>query len=364
MNDYYATLGVGSDADEGAIKRAFREQARRLHPDVNRHDPEAEEKFKRLNEAYEVLSDPKKRAMYDRFGTARPQDMGGFGGGDFGFGTMSDVFGMFFGDMGGRRVPDLSGRDLVVEVVLDLEQAASGMSKEVSVDRSVACDACEATGARDGGHADTCDGCAGRGVVRSTQRMFLGTVTRDAVCPRCAGLGKTIADPCPECGGDGRKAASDRLTIEIPPGVDDGTTLRVSGEGDAGIRGARRGDLYVHVRIRPHEVFERHGNDLYAILPLAYPRAVLGGKLAVEGLTGEVRISVPAGTQPGDQFVVKGEGMPKLDGRGRGDLIVQATVDIPRKPGREEQKLIRQLADLEGGDGPGRLRSPRLAGNP
>lgn len=359
MNDYYATLGVARDADDTAIKRAFRDQARRLHPDVNRHDPEAEEKFKELNEAYEVLSDPKRRAVYDRFGTTRPQDIGGFGDADFGFGAMSDIFGMFFGDAGSRRAPDLSGRDLVVELELDLGEAAFGAAKDVSFERAVPCDACEATGAAGGASPEPCATCGGLGVVRTQQRTFLGVVTHEAPCARCGGLGEVIEQPCTECDGRGRVAWGDSLSVDVPPGVDDGTTLRLTGAGDAGVRGARAGDLFVHVRVRPHEVFERHGDDLYAVLPLSFSQAALGVKLTVTGLDeDDVRVSVPAGTQPGDQFVVRGAGVPRLNGRGRGDLIIQSTVEVPRRLKADERKLLQQLADKEGRDGAGRLVSP------
>lgn len=360
MADYYATLGVGRDADDSTIRKAFREQARRLHPDVNRHDPEAEEKFKALNEAYEVLSDPKKRALYDRYGTVRVQDLGGFGGEPgFGFESVSDIFEMFFGEGGVHRATDLSGRDVAVELELDLEEAAFGTTKDVSVERAVACAACDASGAADGSAPEACPECHGRGAVRTAGRTLLGTIMREATCTRCGGLGQVIKEPCKQCGGQGRALKGESLSVDVPAGVDDGTTLRVPQAGEAGVRGGRPGDLYVQVRVRRHPVFERHGDDLYAVLPLGFSQAALGGQVKVAGLDGEVSISIPAGTQPGDQFVVRGAGVPRLRGRGRGDLIVQATVQVPDKLTREERKLLEELERLEGRRHVAKLISPR-----
>lgn len=342
--DYYATLGVDRDAGDAEIKRAFRAQARQLHPDVNRHDPEAEEKFKEINAAYEVLSDPQKRAMYDRFGTTRPQDVGGFGGfSDFGFDPVSDIFGMFFGDTAARATADLSGRDLAVELEVTLPDAVFGAKKEVTLDRSVRCGACAGSGAAEGGSVETCAQCQGRGVVRTTQRSFLGSLTRQSVCPACGGVGQVVTSPCPECAGQGRRDARETLTLEVPPGAEDGTTLRISGAGEAGLRGSPAGDLYVHVRVLPHDVFERHGDNLYALLPVSFFQAALGAKVRVATLDGEERVAVPAGTQPGERFVIKGKGAGHLHGRGRGDLVLEALVEVPRKISKEKRRLLEQI---------------------
>lgn len=356
--DYYAALGVAREADEATIKKAFRARARELHPDVNRHDPEAEEKFKALNEAYEVLSDPRKRAMYDRFGTVRPEQAGGFGGG-FGFDPISDVFGMFFGDMAGAQAVDLSGRDVVAEVEVELTEAAFGGTKEIGLERLVKCEACSGTGARSGTSASTCASCGGRGAVRTQQRTFLGTVMRDSTCKSCGGLGEVIAEPCPECHGHGRKGAQETLTVDIPSGVDDGMTLRVAAAGEAGIRGGSAGDLFVHLKVRPHAVFERHGDDLYAVLPLTFAQAALGAKLTVDTLDGQARVDVPSGTQPGERIVLKGSGVPRLGGRGRGDLIVETTVVVPTKLSKEDKSLIERLKGDGAGRGKARLVPPR-----
>lgn len=361
--DYYAALGVSRDAGEDAIKKAYRTQARKLHPDVNRHDPAAEEKFKVLAEAYEVLSDPEKRAMYDRYGTVRPEDLGGFQTfGDFGFDAVSDIFGMFFGEGAGRRRVDLSGRDVGVELAIDFEDAVFGTRKDVTVDKQVLCEACEGSGAGPGTGTQTCADCDGRGVTRAMQRTFLGTVTRETVCTRCGGLGEVLSSPCGQCSGHGRHNGRDTLSVDVPGGVEDGTTLRITGAGEAGVRGGRAGDLFVQLRVAPHEVFERHGDNLYALVPLSFSQAALGTEVTVPTLDGEQSLKVHAGTQPGERFVLRGKGVVRLHGRGRGDLILETMVEVPKKLDRETRRIVEQLDRHQSPSGTARLVSPRERG--
>jgi molecular chaperone DnaJ len=359
--DYYATLGVSKDAGDQEIKKAFRTKARELHPDANPDDPAAEEQFKELAEAYEVLSDPEKKSIYDRYGTIKP-GQAGFGAAgwqDFAF-DMSDIFGMFFGDSAGtsRRV-DLSGRDVAVEIAVDLEESVSGAEKELRIDQAVACGTCSGSGAAPGSGAETCTQCGGRGSVRTTQRTILGSIMQESPCIACGGTGQVITEPCKDCGGQGRVRSQDTLSVKVPAGVEDGTTLRIPGAGEAGLRGARAGDLFVHVRVRPHKVFERIGDDLLAILPLTYAQAVLGAKLKVATLDGEAEVAIPAGTQPGERLMVRGQGIPHLRSRGRGDLYIEVTIDVPKKASREEKRLLEQMAPKAARSGRGTLVSAR-----
>jgi molecular chaperone DnaJ len=358
--DYYATLGVSRDAGEQEIKKAFRAKARELHPDTNPGDPAAEDGFKELAEAYEVLSDPEKRSIYDRYGTIKP-GQAGFGAGgwqDFAF-DMSDVFGMFFGDMPGasRRV-DLSGRDVAVEIAVDLSEAVSGADKEVRLDHAVACETCQGTGATPGSGKQTCGQCQGRGSVRTTQRTLLGSIVQQSPCVACGGSGEVVLEPCADCSGQGRARRQETLAVKVPAGVEDGTTLRIPGSGEAGLRGGRAGDLFVHVRVRRHEVFERIGDDLLAVLPVSYGQAVLGAKLTVTTFDGDAEVALPAGTQPGQRLVLRGRGVPHLRRRGRGDLYVEITIDVPKKVSRGEKRLLDELAPRAARRGHGKLVSP------
>lgn len=352
--DYYAVLGVSNDASESEIKKAFRRKARECHPDVC-GDHDAEDRFKAVNEAYDVLSDPAKREMYDRYGTVDPRAAGGHGpdlgdifGGGFG---MDDLFSVFFGGMGGggagRRVRR-EGRDMAMQVVITLEEAATGVEKEAVVNRLVPCDDCGATGSTDGSGASACPACGGSGQRRTERRTFLGVMQTLMPCEPCGGTGETIASACGECQGQGRVPDREHVTIPVPAGIDDGMQVRVPGHGEAGVRGAASGDLIVTVRVAPHEFLHREGADLHARMPLTITEAVLGAEVTVPGLSDDVTVEVPAGTQHGDVLRVRGAGMPRVRGGARGDLHVHAAVEVPRKLTKRQRELFGELAETFG----------------
>jgi molecular chaperone DnaJ len=350
--DYYAMLGVERTATETEIKKAFRRRARECHPDVcNDHD--AEERFKSVNEAYDVLSDQTKREMYDRYGTVDPRmggggpDIGDIFGGGFG---MDDLFSVFFGGMAGgaSRRARTQGRDMAVQLTITLEDAAAGIEKEIAVNRLVPCEECGATGSNDDSGTRQCPDCGGAGQRRTQQRTFLGVMQTVAPCDRCSATGQVIESPCPECAGQGRVPDRDHVPVSIPAGIEDGNQIRVRGVGEAGFRGAGAGDLLVTVRIAPHEFLHREGSDLHARMPLTVTEAALGAEMHVPGIDDDIAVTVPAGTQFGDQIRVRGAGMPRLRGSGRGDLIVHAAVEIPRKLTKEQREILSQLAGTFG----------------
>lgn len=362
--DYYEVLGVEREASPEEIKKAFRSRARDVHPDTSEHE-NAEELFKELNEAYEVLSDPEKRASYDRFGSAGPQ--GGFPGGGYGYGDpfgggMGDLFSVIFdGVMGGaaRQQMRTDGRDMAAQVVVTLEEAASGVAKEVTYGRVASCDRCSGTGAAEGGSLKTCPTCQGSGQVTSTRRTFLGTFQSQAPCDTCGSAGTVVEPPCPACGGQGRVQARESVTVDIPAGVRDGQTLTVPDKGEAGFRGASSGDLIVTVRVRPHEFLHREGDDLHARAAVPMTVATLGGEIEVPGLTGPVTVKVPAGTQNDDTLVARGAGMPRQRG-GQGDLIVHANVVVPKKLSKAQRKALEEFAATMGeAHAPSRLERVR-----
>jgi molecular chaperone DnaJ len=353
--DLYEALGVPRDASTDEIKRAFRRLARELHPDTN-PDPEAEARFKVVAHAYEVLSDPEKRRQYDRFGTvgagAGAGDPFGFGGG----GGINDIFEAFFGGAspfgGGQRGPSgpPRGPDLELVVGLDLEQAVFGVKHPVDVRAPVACDTCAGSGATPGSEPVVCADCGGAGHVQRVRQSFLGQMVSTSACSRCAGLGKVVPDPCKDCRGEGRRTEARTYTIDIPAGVDTGSTLRLSGRGGAGPRGGPNGDLYVHLRVQPHERFRREGVDLRCDLPVTFAQAALGAQLALATLDGPEEIEVPRGTQSGREVHLRGKGVPHLDRRQRGDLIVRVVVEVPTDLTPEQEDLLRQYAELRGDD--------------
>jgi len=352
--DYYEVLGVSKDASDAEIKKAFRGRARDVHPDTSDHD-DAEELFKELNEAYEVLSDPEKRSNYDRFGTASPQ--GGFpgGGGGYGYGdpfggNVGDLFSVIFDGVmggGGRQQVRTEGRDMSAQVVITLEEAASGVSRDVSYTRVAPCEPCEGSGAAEGGSAKTCPACQGTGQTVSARRTFIGTFQSVAPCDRCGATGTVVEPPCPSCGGHGRAQAKETVTVDIPAGVQDGQQLRVPSKGEAGLRGATSGDLIVTVRIRPHEFLHRDGDDLHARAAVPMTVAALGGEIDVEGLTGPVKVKVSAGSQNDATVVGRGAGMPRQRG-GSGDLIVHINVVVPKRLTKAQRALLEQLAESMG----------------
>lgn len=350
--DYYDLLGVPRDAGPEEIKRAFRKLARELHPDTN-PDPEAAERFKAVAQAYEVLSDPEKRARYDRFG---PDGVGGAGGDPFGFGGggISDIFEAFFGGSspfgGGARGPSgpPRGSDLELIVDLTLEQAVFGVRHPVELRAPVGCTTCAGTGAAPGSEPVACAECGGRGQVQRVRQSFLGQMVTTSVCPRCAGLGQVVPNPCPDCRGEGRRTEERTYTIDIPAGVDTGSTLRLAGRGAAGPRGGANGDLYVHVRVQAHPLFTRDGLDLRCDLPVSFAQATLGAEIELETLDGPEVITLPRGTPSGQELRLRGKGVPHLERRHRGDLIVRVVVSVPTDLTPEQEELLRRLAELRG----------------
>lgn len=343
MRDFYAVLGVDRNASQDQIKQAFRRLARENHPDVKKDDPQADDRFKEINEAYQVLGDPDRRAQYDRFGTVQPfgTDMR-----EGGFGPFEDIFDMFFGRRGrvDREAPE-PGADLRYDLELTLEEAATGFEKTIEIERLETCPSCFGTGAERGSSPETCSTCRGAGEVRYSQRTVFGSFTQIGTCNTCGGTGKVIRNPCRQCGGSGRAATRRTLSVKVPAGVDNGMRLRMAGEGEAGARGGERGDLYVFIHVRPHPVFERRGRDLHSTIPISIVQATLGDEVQVPTLDGPVAQVVPAGVQPGTVLTVKGKGMPDPRG-GRGDLLVRLDVRVPTDLTDEERKALMEFARL------------------
>ncbi|PXY33624.1 molecular chaperone DnaJ [Prauserella sp. PE36] len=367
--DYYGILGVPKNASDQEIKRAYRKLARELHPDVNPSE-DAQHKFSEVTTAYEVLSDPQKRKIVDLGGDPMDNGAGRGGGGDpfAGFGGLGDIMDAFFGAAagGGRgrgpRSRVQPGSDALIRLSLSLEECATGVDKEITVDTAILCDRCRGAGTAEGGSVTTCDTCNGQGEIQSVQRSFLGQVVTARPCPVCRGFGEVITDPCQQCGGDGRVRARRNVTAKIPPGVGDGMRIRLSGQGEVGAGGGPAGDLYVEIDEEPHDVFVRQGNDLHCHLRIPMTSAALGAVVPLETLIdGEQEIDIEPGTQPNTELVLTGKGMPRLrsSGRvdGRGDLHVHVEVVVPTKLDDEQSGLLRELAQLRGEE------APMLAGN-
>jgi molecular chaperone DnaJ len=333
--NYYETLGVAQTAGDAELKKAYRQLAMQYHPDRNPGDKQAEEKFKEVNEAYAVLSDPDKRAHYDRFGTAEP----GRGFTDSGFGSLfEDIFDSFLGGTGrgGRRSRAMRGDDLQYELKITLEEAASGVETKIQIPRLETCATCAGTGAEPGTKRVTCDTCQGRGEVR----MSHGFLTVARPCPKCLGEGEINKSPCKECRGEGRRRADRKLSVKIPAGIEDGMQMRLSGEGSGGLHGGPAGDLYVLVRVRDHPVFVRNGSDLVCDLPVTFPQLALGAELDVPVLNGGDQLKVPAGSQPGQLLRMRGKGMPHLRDRGHGDACFRLVLEVPHKlTGKQREAL-------------------------
>lgn len=356
--DYYEVLGVDRNAGEAEIKKAFRRLARKHHPDVNPGNEASEASFKEVNEAYEVLGDEQRRAQYDRFGHAAFENAGGGGGyGAEGFSNaegFGDIFDMFFnrrGGAGNENGPS-RGADLRYDLLLTFEEAVFGKELEIELDRLDRCDKCDGSGAGPGSSPEVCLACAGTGQVRQAQQTMFGQFVNVTTCQRCGGRGKIIGNPCTACGGGGRRRRHKKLQVKVPAGVDTGTRVRVAGEGEAGEQGGAPGDLYLFIRVKAHPFFERHDRDIFCEIPVSFTRAALGGKINVRTLEGTVEMDVPAGTQPGTLFRLKGKGVPNPRGGGRGDQHVKVKVEIPRKLSDKQRWLLHEYA-VQAGEEPG-----------
>lgn len=351
--DYYEALGIGRDADAQQIKSAYRKLAREFHPDANDNHPDFEEKFKEISEAYEVLSNPERRQIYDRYGHEGLRGAGQQGAGYGGFSDFTDIFDAFFGgDLFGsarqqRRGPE-RGADLMVELELDLEEAAFGAKQEITVDALDTCAECGGAGTLDPSSIQTCRQCQGSGTVQQVRRTPFGQMVQTGTCPVCRGEGRSIGDPCPTCGGRGRARRQKTLSVEVPAGIADGQRIRLTGQGSAGGRGGRPGDLYVDVHVRPHELFERMGDDVIYRQDLTMVQAALGAGLTIPTLDGEEDVEFPPGTQPGEIKVLKARGIPHLNRSGRGDQHVLVNVMVPRDLNDHQRDLLRELDDCCG----------------
>lgn len=348
MKDYYSILGVSRNATQEEIKKAFRRLARQYHPDLNPGNREAEEKFKEINEAYSCLSDPVRRANYDRYGTAE----GPMGNG-YGFEThttftdlFEDIFEGFFGSFGFKKQRPTKGADLRYDLEITLEEAAFGGEREIKYKRWESCTNCSGTGVKPGSSPTVCPSCGGTGYIRYSQGFFSVSKT----CNRCAGKGKIINDPCPHCSGAGRLRVEHTLRIKIPPGVDNGTKLKVSGEGEIGEFGGPRGDLYIYIEVKEHDFFKRDGMNIHCSIPISFVKAVFGGEIEVPTLDGKERISIPAGTPSGRVFKIKGKGLPRVGSSLRGDQIVTVYIDVPKKLTPRQRELLEEFAKLSGED--------------
>lgn len=344
--DYYEALGVNRDADASALKSAYRKLAMRFHPDRNPDDREAETRFKEINEAYDVLKDPEKRAAYDQFGHAAFEGgAAGSSGFDFGSGfadIFDEMFGDFMGSGRGGRQRSSRGADLRYNMEIGLEEAFAGCENQIRVARAVACDSCNGSGGESGSSPEACDTCHGRGKVRAQQGFF----TIERACPTCRGTGRIIRNPCRHCGGDGRRRQEKSLKVAIPAGVEDGTRIRLAGEGEAGERGGGVGDLYIFISVRPHRLFQRDGSDLQVRVPIPMTTAALGGGVEVPSIDGKrAKLTIPKGVQSGHQFRLRGKGMSILRSDRRGDMYVDVFVETPVNLSKRQEKLLAEFAD-------------------
>lgn len=355
--DYYNILGVDKNASDDEIKKAYRKLAHKHHPDKSGGDAE---KFKEINSAYQVLSDKSKRAQYDQFGSNFDQRGGGggqgfggfdfsgfqqgFGGQDFGEG-FEDIFSDIFGGGGGRgRDSRRAGRDIQVDTEISFEEMVSGVGRDFSLRRLVVCDVCKGSGGEPGAKEETCPTCHGNGKVRQAARSIFGSFEQIVTCPTCSGTGKTFSQKCHKCGGEGRSRENQTVHVDIPAGIDDGQTISAQGQGEAGEKGARSGDLYINVHVRAHEKFERKGNNILSTEHISFSQAVLGDKINVKTIDGAVKMKIPSGTQSGEIFRIKGQGVPQLGRSGvKGDQLVTIIVDVPKNPSREQKKIIEDL---------------------
>lgn len=355
--DLYAVLGISRGANADEIKQAYRKMSKEWHPDKHKGDKAAEDKFKEINEAYETLSNPKKKQMYDQFGSTNP-GAGGFGGGQ-GFGgfdfsgggggvNFGDIFESFFGGARGGGEPDLSGRNREVQVTIDLTDAVLGKRVDLNLDGEVECDTCKGSGAKPGSDVVRCKTCNGTGQVEKTAQSFFGMIRQAVQCTECQGTGKIPEKPCDDCSGKGSKHGVRTVSVDIPAGIDDGQALRLKGEGEAGMRGGQKGDLFVHVRVKRDPRFQRDGSDIHANVPVHVLDVLLGAEKEVETVHGGVKLSIPAGTQPGQVLRVKGKGMPILNTSRVGDHYVHIDVEIPSKLSKQERKIVEEWKEAKG----------------
>ena len=360
--DYYEVLGVSKGASEDEIKRAYKKMARKYHPDLNPGDKTAEEKFKEVNEAYEVLSNPDKKARYDQYGHAGVDPnfgagagAGGFGGfdGSFDFGDLGDIFGSFFGGgfSGGRRSnPNAPqrGESIRMNIAISFEEAAFGCEKAVTVERTEPCDACHGTGCAPGTTPEVCPDCHGTGTVQVRRQTPMGVFATSSPCTRCGGKGRIIHQPCRECRGAGAVRKRKTIQASIPAGIDNGQTISIRGQGNAGVNGGPAGDLLITITVRPHESFRREGTSVLCEAPITYAQAVLGAELEIPTIDGKVKYDLPEGTQSGTTFRLKGKGIPELNGRGRGDQYVTVYIETPRNLNREQKEALKKFAESVG----------------
>ena len=346
--DYYELLEIERGADDKTVKTSYRRIAMQCHPDKNPGCADSEAKFKAISEAYDVLKDPQKRAAYDRYGKAAFENGGGGQGGGAGFGDFSDIFESFFGGGGGGRSRGPArGADLRYDLEVSLDEAFHGKSAEITIDVAEVCSDCTGTGAQAGSGSRTCNLCAGHGKVRAQQGFFVVERT----CPTCQGRGEVIEKPCRKCHGEGRADERKTINIDIPPGVDEGTRIRVAGKGEAGPRGASAGDLYIFIHLSRHKMFERDGTTLFCRAPISFTKAALGGEIEIPGLDGQKHvIIIPEGIQSGKQLRQRGAGMPVLQGRGRGDMVIQIEVETPTKLTARQKEILREFCETETGE--------------
>ncbi len=351
--DYYEILGVSIDADAKVLKSAFRKKAMGCHPDRHPGDADAEARFKELNEAYEALKDPQKRAAYDRFGHAAFENGGGGAGfGGFGGGSMGDIFEDIFGDMmGGRSGRSSNGRergaDLRFNMEITLEESYNGKTAEVEIPTSVTCETCDGNGAKPGTSPSTCSTCGGNGRVRANQGFF----SIERTCPSCQGRGEVITDPCEDCSGSGRTTETRSLSVNVPAGIEDGTRIRLAGEGEAGLRGGPTGDLYIFLSVKPHEFFQRDGADIFCRVPISMTTAALGGQFEVGTVDGgKTRVKVPEGTQAGKQFRLRSKGMPVLRSTQMGDMYIQVSIETPQNLTTRQREILKEFERVSSED--------------
>lgn len=348
--DYYEVLGLSRSASSEEVKKAYRRLARQHHPDFNKGDPEADARFKEISEAYEVLSDPQKREMYNRFGHQAfesPGNGGGFGADFGGFGDISDIFESFFGGFGRRRPPGPEqGKHLRYDMEITLEEAYRGTTREIRIPRTETCSDCRGTRSRKGTSAEKCSACGGSGQQQNVRNTPFGRFVNVVTCVACGGEGRVVKDPCPTCRGQGRVVREKSIEVKIPAGVEHRSQLRISGGGEAGLRGGPPGDLFVVIAINPHKVFHRDGHDLVYELPLTVGKAALGAEIEVPTLDGSATLRVPEGTQPGTVFRMRGKGMPRLRGGGKGDMRVKVKVIVPKKLSQRQRELLEEFDKL------------------